>query len=158
MSWLSKITGVGISPHGVKIDPLKAIGTALTVGSLGSLGPVGAALGSIPGVSKVGSVLGSIPGISKVGGLAKGIGGFLGDHGDQILQGAQILNGAQKSAHANDLLKTGQGYAQRSFDERAPLRSAGISGMLNPQVPDLSGINYESSGNPFAVSKVRRTA
>lgn len=154
MSLVSKITGVHISPHGVKIEPLKALGTALTIGSFGGLGPVGAALGAIPGagavasgVSKVKGALAAIPGISKVG-------GFLKDHGDQLLAGAGAIQNANDMSHANDLLKTGQGYAQRSFDERAPLRAAGISGMLNPQTPDLSGINYGSQGNPYAISKV----
>lgn len=82
MSWLSSITGIGINPLGktkVKIDPVKALGTALTVGSMGGLGPVAGALGRIPGVAagaaKVGGVLSKVPGATKVGGyLLNGFG------------------------------------------------------------------------------------
>lgn len=67
MSILSSVTGIGINPFGkrkIKIDPLKALGTALTVGSMGGLGPlagiagkVGSAASRIPGAAKAGAVL-----------------------------------------------------------------------------------------------------
>src|SRR4051812_3483839 len=98
MSILSKVTGIHISKHGVHVEPMKALGTALTIGSLGGLGPIGAALGSIPGagaiasgVSKVGTLAKALPGASAiasgvgkmggVGGAVSKIGGFLGQHG-----------------------------------------------------------------------------
>lgn len=67
MSILSSVTGIGINPFGkrkIKIDPLKALGTALTVGSMGGLGPlagiagkVGSAASHIPGAAKAATVL-----------------------------------------------------------------------------------------------------
>lgn len=45
MSWLSEATGIHISPKGVHIDPMKALGTALAVGT----GGVGAGLKMVGG-------------------------------------------------------------------------------------------------------------
>lgn len=168
MSWLSKITGVHISPKGVHVEPLKALGTALTIGSLGGLGPVGAALGSIPGagaISKVGGVLSHIPGvgalesgIDKLGGL-KGavskVGSFLGDHGDQLLGAGSLYEGYNNSKKSTDLMNQALDTAKQSYAERAPLRTAGISGMMNETRPDLSSI-YVNPSNPY--SKVRPRA
>lgn len=63
MSWLSKVTGIGINPlkGKIKIDPLKALGTGLTVASFGGLGPLAGVAG------KVGSVASHIPGAGTVG-------------------------------------------------------------------------------------------
>lgn len=76
MSWLSSATGIHISPHGVKIEPLKALGTALTVGSLGGLGGIGAALGKVPGLARVGGAIGTaakaIPGAQAATGALGG--------------------------------------------------------------------------------------
>lgn len=168
MSWLSKISGIHVSPHGIKIEPLKALGTVATLGSLGALGPVGAALGSIPGagavasgVSKVGGVLGHIPGASQVGNMITGgkglsgavskIGGFLGDHGDQLLGAGSLYEGYKANQKSNDLMNEALSTAKQSYADRAPLRSAGVSGMLNTQRPDLSSVY--ASANPY--SKVR---
>lgn len=169
MSWLSNVTGIGISPKGVKISPLKALGTVATLGSMGALGPVAGALNAIPGagavmsgVSKVKGALSAIPGasavgsgISKMGGL-KGavskVGGFLGDHGDQLLGAGSLYEGYQANQKSNDYMNEALHYAKDSYDTRAPLRSAGVSGMLNETRPDLSSI-YQS-GNPY--SKVQR--
>lgn len=52
MSILSSVTGIGINPFGkrkIKINPMKALGTALTVGSMGGFGPIAAGLSHIPG-------------------------------------------------------------------------------------------------------------
>lgn len=67
MSILSSLTGIHISKKGVHIEPLKALGTALTVGSFGGLGPLAGIAG------KVGSVATKIPGVAKVaGGIGTG--------------------------------------------------------------------------------------
>lgn len=65
MSILSSVTGIGINPFGkrkIKIDPMKALGTALTVGSMGGFGPVAGALSHVPG----GAAL--VKGATKFGG------------------------------------------------------------------------------------------
>lgn len=164
MSWLSKVSGIGINPFGkdkIKIDPMKAAMTALTVGSMGGFGPVAGAINAIPGgaavlggVSKVKGALSAIPGVSKLGGLSGGIskvGGFLKDHGDQLLGAGAIGEGYLDKRRSNDLRNEALGIAKQGWGERAPLRSAGVSGMLNEQRPDLSSI-YRSP-NPY--SRVR---
>jgi len=169
MSWLSKISGIHVSPHGVKIEPLKALGTIATLGSFGALGPVGAALGSIPGagaissgVSKVGGILSKVPGADKLGSLVTGgkgipgavskVGSFLGDHGDQLLGAGSLYEGYKANQRSNDLMNEALHYAKDSYDTRAPLRTAGVSGMLNQQRPDLSSV-YANPSNPY--SRVR---
>lgn len=171
MSWLSKITGVHISPHGVSIEPLKALGTVATLGSMGALGPVAGALEAIPGagavmggLSKVGGALSSIPGagaiesgVSKLGGvsgMANTAGGFLKNHGDQLLGAGSAYQGYKDSQKSNDLMNQALGIANQSYADRAPLRTAGVQGMVNNKAPDLSSVF--ASGNPY--SKIRSTA
>jgi len=94
MSILSKVTGIHISPkHGIHIEPLKALGTALTVGSLGGFGPlagiagkVGSAVSHIPGATAIGEGVSNIAHdvagsglMSKIGGALKNVGGQLKD-------------------------------------------------------------------------------
>lgn len=105
MSMFSSLTGIGINPFGktkVKINPIKALGTALTVGSMGGLGPVAGALGRIPGVAagaaKVGGVLGKIPGASKVGGFL--LNGF-GKAGQNVQPGGYNVNDPSQNPYAN---------------------------------------------------------
>jgi len=46
------------------------------------------------------------------------------------------------------------GIANQSYADRAPLRTAGVQGMVNNKAPDLSSVF--ASGNPY--SKIRSTA
>jgi hypothetical protein len=110
MSWLSKATGIGINPlkGKIKIDPLKALGTALTVGSMGSLGPVAAIASKIPGAASLGGLAtkigGVIPGPLKSAGgaivnAAKGAGAAAAKRGigvSDLLQGGLEAYGAVK--------------------------------------------------------------
>lgn len=87
MSWLSKATGVHISPKGFSLsapdplgtvkdivqNPLPLLGLALP--GIGSA--LGGVLGSLPGAAAVGGALSSIPGASAVG-SALGAGGAAG--------------------------------------------------------------------------------
>lgn len=169
MSILSKISGIHISKHGVHIEPLKALGTVATLGSLGALGPVGAALRAIPGagavasgVSKVGGALKAIPGASQIGNAITGgnglsgavskVGGFLKDHGDQLLGAGSLYEGYKANQKSNDLMNEALASAKGSYAERAPLRTAGVQGLLNQQRPDLSSV-YANPSNPY--SRVR---
>lgn len=81
MSWLSKLSGVHISPKGVRLSAPDPIGTVKDIAHnplplLGALAipGVGGLLGEIPGLGAVGGALSHIPGASKVGSLL-GIGG-----------------------------------------------------------------------------------
>lgn len=91
MSILSSVTGIGINPFGktkVKINPMKALGTALTVGSMGGLGGIGAVLGRIPGAAAAAGALKAVPGVTALGAGAAKAGGLLGK-----IPGASKLGG-----------------------------------------------------------------
>ena len=159
MSWLSSITGVHISPKGVKIEPLKALGTIATLGSFGALGPVAGALEAIPGVGaiasgagKIGSAIGSIPGASSLGDFLKSgvskIPGVLGSALDDPLKTAGVVSGALDSAKARGLQTEAINAARAGYDSRAPLRDMALQGLLHPKQRDLSF--YADSGNPYA--------
>lgn len=172
MSLLSSITGIGINPFGknkLKINGMKALGTLATAASMGALGPLAGAMNAIPGagavmggISKVKGALGAIPGVSKlaggfskvggVKGLLGSAGGFLKDHGDQLLGAGAIGEGYLNQRKATDYRNRALGIAEGSYNERAPLRSAGVSGMLNEARPDLS--SAYANQNPY--SRVQR--
>lgn len=149
MSWLSSVTGIHVSPKGVKIEPLKALGTVATLGTLGAAGPlagvlggVGGALKAIPGVAAVGGALKAIPGVSAIGNAvshipgASAAGDFLKAHGKDILTGAQGIQALQKQQDADRMRK----------------QALGILG--NETLPDLSGI-YATNGAPNPYAKTR---
>lgn len=109
MSWLSKATGVHISPHGAhlsKPDPLGAVSdavhnpifdTALAIGLPGVGSAITGALGAIPGIGGAlsagasaiggaasglgGGIAHAVEGIPGVGGLVSKIGSEVGEHG-----------------------------------------------------------------------------
>lgn len=74
MSWLSKATGIHISPHGASLSRPDPIGTLKDIAHnplplLGALAipGVGGLLGSIPGAAAVGGALSHVPGVSALG-------------------------------------------------------------------------------------------
>lgn len=172
MSWLSKVTGIGISPKGIKIDPLRAIGTVagLATGGVGSalMGAAKGALGSAA-VRAIGggSSAQPTPGISSaipdeafgleerggLGGLVGKAGDFLkGNNGKNALGVLQGLNAAMQQKKANDLANSALRGAEGMYAERAPLRAAGMRGLLNPQAPDLAPLRSTIyTGNPYAM-------
>ena len=119
-------------------------------------------LGGVPGmggVSKVGGFLDKIPGASKIGGMLGGANGLVSKVGssgllDKALGAGAAYEGYKANQKSTDLMNQGLHYAKDSYDTRAPLRSAGVSGMLNEQRPDLTSLY--ASGNPY--SKVKRVA
>lgn len=189
MSLLSKVTGIHISKHGVRIEPLKALGTLATVGSFGGLGPLAGAAGKIgsvaskiPGAAKAGAVL---SGLKKIGGSnvspvdvngivnhsgvldsiggtgapgedsggfmggVKKVGGFLDDHGDQLLGAASLGEGYLGQRRANNLQNEALGIAKQSYADRAGLRKLGVSQMMDQTAPDLSS-TFAQSSNPYS--------
>lgn len=101
-------------------------------------------------VLKAASPLASfIPGM----GVVSKIGDFLGNHGDQILGAGAIGEGYLNSRRSSDLRNQAIGLSNQSYSDRAPLRSAGVSGMLNDTPPDLSSVF--ASGNPYSKIKPR---
>lgn len=159
----------GASMLGGAIAPGGNIGTAAGQGVKGAAlggaaGAAGSAIrGGIGAVSNGGSVIGgvksaasAVPGIKAVGSslgggsLLDAAGGFLKDHGGSIVQGLAGVDAVRQQQQARDTQNKAIGYATDSYDARAPLRSAGQAGMLNPQAPPaLQAVNYGSSGNPY---------
>lgn len=130
-------------------------------------GPIGGDVGGtdMPGLNPFGGEGGDsgiqYPGSQYPGGGGPGVPGsaadpsmwgrvmdFLGDHGAQILAGAQGVNSAILGQKAREYGKNALGQAEQSYNEREPLRAAGIAGMLNPQTPDLSGLM--KNAGPYA--------
>ena len=167
MSWLSKITGIGISPHGVKIDPLKALGTVAglatggiggaAIGALksGALGAIGHAIGGQDGQEVAGAIPDAAMGIHDSGGLS----GLLGKAGDFItgnggrnaLGVAQGINAAMQQRKSGQLANEALAQARSSYAERAPLRAQGLQQLMNPQTQDLTPLRaVMSQGNPYA--------
>lgn len=147
MSWISKLTGVHVSPHGVSLsrpdpigtvkdiahDPLPLLGLALPgVGSA-----LGGVLGSIPGVGAAATALSSIPGLgaleSGVGNLAKEAGGFLaGNGGKTAIGAAQALSGILDQKKSENYGKDALGAATGAYAAGAPLREQGLAGLQHP--------------------------
>lgn len=92
--------------------------------------------------------------LSKIGGLAKKaipivVGAATGGLGGAALASLPLLQGASQQGKADKLNKQQLQFANQRLAELAPLRQAGIQGMLNPQRPDLSA-QYGGTQNPFA--------
>lgn len=155
MSMFSSLTGIGINPFGknkLKINGMKALGTMATLGSMGALGPVAGAMRAIPGASAIGSGISKLGGVSKV---ASGLGGMLGKAGglvDPLLGAGALYEGYKDNQKSTDYRNRALAVAENGYAERAPLRTAGVSGMMNETRPDLSSIY--ANGNPY--SKVQR--
>lgn len=96
----------------------------------------------------------SVPGIPGLTGNGAGGGFDLGSLLDAGLGTAGLVNAAQLAGKSDKFANTAYGDVRSSYDARAPLRSAGISGMLNPGagVPlKLAGVQANTGvGNPFS--------
>jgi hypothetical protein len=136
MSTLSKLSGIHISKHGVHIDPKQVLKAGLlTAGGLGAVGIAGLGGLGAGGMSSGLSGLGKLGAIKKVAGLVSG--------GGDPTQGGRFRN-------LLDLGKFGEGVydtyqqnrqyndAKNAYNEAAPLREAGMKGLLDTSTPDLS--------------------
>lgn len=144
----------GSIASGVKPGEDLAIGArngALSLAGLGAAGQLGAgaAAGGAGGAapaSPAGGFLSKIPQalssfLPSVGGLS----GLL----DKGLGAAQVVNAANLQKQSTGYAKDALNSVNASYDARAPLRVAGIEGLLHPQTPDLSSLS-QIPGNPFA--------
>jgi len=119
-----------------------------------------ALLGGIPGLGGAGDVLSKIKSLaSGVGGLGSMLGGGGGSGGgfslsdliDPALGGAALLNASNLGKQSTNYAKDAVNTANQSYDSRAPLRTAGVQGMLNPGAGiNLGGLNSIAARNPFA--------
>ncbi len=155
--WVKKQTAHGLSLNGLKSSVKGAAHNPLTYAAASLL---------IPGVAPL--ALNALKGgaglVAKgVGALAHGIpqavSSFLPHSASGGIDFGGLLDkglGAAEAVNAANLQKQSTGYAKsaldtanQSYDARAPLRVAGIQGMLTPQTADLSSLS-QIPGNPFA--------
>lgn len=161
MSWLSDRTGIHVnsinditSGRALKEaakNPLVDAGLALAIPGVG--GAIAKGVSSIPGVSGIASGIGNaasginglltkIPGVqgleSALTGSGSGSGGgvtglldFLGNHKDLLLGGAQALNAANLQQKAGNYANQAVQSATEPWNQKAPLRQAGVTAMLN---------------------------
>src|SRR5690242_8549057 len=75
---------------------------------------------------------------SDLGSVAK----WIGDHKEDILTGLNVVNQYNRGQESEKYAKQALADAQKSYDERAPLRAAGIAGMLDPsaKAPDRKSV------------------
>jgi hypothetical protein len=141
-------------------------GTAGDVGkaAAGAAGIIGlpGVLGAIPGVSKIGGALSHIPGASSLMDILKSAGGkipgMLTDALSHPLETAGVISGALDQSKARGLQTEAINAAREGYDSRAPLRAKGMAGLLNPSAPDLSGVDYGSSGSVYGKPRVKKLA
>lgn len=138
------IGGLGALAHG---DGLSG---ALKYGAEGAAGGFGGGL--LKGATGGGGVM------STLGGLGKSALNYAVHNPTTLLAGAQALNAAQLGKKSNKFADSANNMANQSYAERAGLRSAGIEGMLHPQVPDTSNLSNIRSSNPYAGIPMARAA
>ena len=154
---------IGGSIDGNTTPVQKDIGGAVAgaAGALGGGALLGGALGAIPGASSVESALSNIPGASEIlnavksgaPGAIESLLGLLKNHAGDLMTAANVYEAAQRQGKADKFANQAINTATDAYNAKAPLRMAGLQGMLNPQTPDLSNLRSlagSRSGNPFA--------
>jgi hypothetical protein len=145
VSILSKLTGVHI-----KIPGVSAIGDAMyntakqTIPGLSAVDTGLNAVANLAGKGGAAGAAGAIPGVSALKDFLTGNGGL------NALGAAQGVNAALLGKQSSNYAKQAMGSVNQSYGERAPLRTAGIAGMLHPQIPDISPLGQIASANPYA--------
>lgn len=142
MSWLSKITGIGISKHGVHIDPLKAAMTALTVGSLGGLGPLAAAGSKLGAITKLG-------GLASKGGKLAAVGGFLKNNAKTIADYGAVGEGVYDRIQENKAAQE----QQNRYRSLQPFRNQALAQLQAP-APDVHALFADPTATPDRYRRV----
>jgi hypothetical protein len=112
-----------------------------------SSGTSGGLVNSIEGLLGLGG--GASPGSANgnSGGLLQSIEGLItGNGGLNALGIAQGVNAASLGKQSSDYAKDALGSATSAYNDKAPLRTAGQAGLLNPQVQDLSSLTASRNG------------
>ena len=106
--------------------------------------------GKLPGAQSVQDLLAQAAG--GLGGAAQGAGQWLGgDGGMNALGLAQGVNAAALGQKSNNFADMAAKNVDELWKQKAPLRVAGIAGMLNPKTEDTSALQRISArGNPFS--------
>lgn len=154
-SWLDRQGGIGKAINAIGGPLAKIVGNITDkIPVVGSIQDGLQAIGDyIPG-GVSGPTVGGKP-VSIADLLGQGVnaaGSFLGGNGGMnalgLAGGLQAAQLGQKSANYANMAA---GNADRAYQQTAPLRVAGIAGMLHPQTADLSGLAAtRMTGNPFA--------
>ncbi len=182
MSWLSNAVGkIPLVGHGLnQIGKVLPSGGQIAGGL--ALGPLGSVIGgavdgnTTPLQKNIGNTVAAAGGALGLGGLAAGagtgglgglvdaakkVGGGLGlgslgggNLVDMGLGGAAALQAAKLQGQSNDYAHNALDTANQSYNARAPLRLAGVEGMLHPEAGNatkLAGVRANTGvGNPFA--------
>ena len=83
-----------------------------------------------------------------VGGAVRTGVDYAKSHPETLLAAAQGAYGVSRAGAADDARKTALRISSNSWDERQPLRRAGVAGMLNTTRPSLP--EFDDPTNPFA--------
>lgn len=162
MSVLSKITGIGISRKGIKINPGRALSTALTLGSFGALGPVAGMLGKVPGIAKIGGALklgglfgkgaGAVNSMGAEPGRFRSIGQFFGGKDglgmDDVMKYGEAAGDAYDAYQGNQRRNRAVRMAEQELAAGAPMRDAARRTLMDDSRPDLSGVFTEPQAPP----------
>lgn len=129
------------------IAPIAALG-ALAIPGVGPA--LSGALGSVGS-----AVTGAIPALGNLGGLGgavkQGADWLLKDNGRNALGAIAAVDAASQRRRADNLTNRAVGLDTGRWRDAAPLRDAGMSGLLNPVPVDTSRLAaLGSQGNPFA--------
>jgi hypothetical protein len=142
MSWLSKATGIGISPKGIKIDPKKALLTAGLGIATGGLGLLGGGLkvgGYGLGTLAKGSALMAKDKLAGIGlGKLATAGKFLAKHKDTIADYGGMAEGIYDRVQENKAA----GEMQDRYRSLQPLRDQAMRDLTTP-APSVSGMFSE---------------
>lgn len=141
----------GIASHIPGVSSVEGwLGGGAGAGAAGAAGQAagGAAGGSLNDISN--AAVGSIGQAPSAGGgfLSSAARWLTGNGGKNALGLAEGVNAAMMGRKANQLQNRALGTAQQAYAERAPLRQAGMQGMLHPQTPSLTPL--ADPGNPYA--------
>lgn len=166
MSWVSdligKIPGVGGAINSVAhnvVDPaLRGAASSVPGGSavLGVGDAVGRMIPKPGGIGAAAAGVAGVPGLQSIEDLlGKGKDFLTGDDGGlHALEAAQGVNAAMLGKKSSDFANNAMGSVQQNWDERAPLRSAGMAGMLQPgqgisaKIAAIPNHNLYSQGAP----------
>lgn len=165
-NYVKKQTHGGLSLDGLKSSVKGAAKNPLTyaAGALLLPGVAPMALNAVKaGAGAVASGAGKLAGVAKAA-IPKAVSSFLPHNAgggldlggllDTGLSVAQLVNAANLQKKSTGLATGAMDQVNTNYAERAPLRVAGLEGMLRPQTADLASLaQIAGQGNPFAPKK-----
>lgn len=162
----SALAGKALSGLGSAVSSIPGV-SGIEQGVSGAATGLNGLLQNVPGVTGAENLLssagGKIAGALTGGGSPTSLGSILGDAG-QWLTGnggknalglAQGINAAQLGAKENQYAQDAANTVNQSYNDRAPLRVAGLQGMLNAGRGNPFGGSPTGSPNQAAATPVR---